>query len=76
MTVITGAANIEFARVLAVRSALRIEIRTGMRRSSRGASTLQLANHILDANHKNKTKAYEALNAYIVECGGADRPLS
>ncbi|AVD99206.1 hypothetical protein SEA_BILLNYE_247 [Streptomyces phage BillNye] len=74
---ITGRDNIEMARVLAVRAALRLEIRTGMKRSGRGASTLALANEISGSSARNKVKGYEALNAYIVSILGTefDRPL-
>jgi hypothetical protein len=75
---ITGKGNIEMARVLAVRAALRMEIKTGMRRSNRGASTLQLANEITGSNARNKWNAYEALDTFIVERLGAgfSRPLA
>lgn len=74
---ITGRENIEMARVLAVRSALRLEIKTGMKRSSRGASTLQLANDITGLNARTKFVAYNDLNELIVSILGEsfNRPL-
>lgn len=72
--VITGADQIEIARWLAVRSALKLETR-GMRRS--GKSARQLANDITGGNHRTAVKAYDALNTRIVEALGDDfnRPL-
>lgn len=77
MTMITGAENIEMARQMVVRSALKLEINTGMRRSNRGASTLALANAITGTKTRDKRKAYEALNTHIVEVLGEsfNRPL-
>lgn len=73
---ITGEDNIEMARVLAVRSALRLEIKTGMK-MSRGVSTLKLANAITGENAKTKRAAYDALNSHIVSILGEsfNRPL-
>lgn len=75
---ITGRDNIDMARVLAVRAALRLEIKTGMKRSNRGASTLQLANDITGSDARTKRAAYEALNDYIVSILGEsfNRPLA
>lgn len=75
MSVVTGAANIEALRLSTVRSALRLEIKTGMKRSNRGRSTLAIANDAMGTNHKSKAKAYAALNDFIVAAGGQDRPL-
>ena len=75
MTMITGPEPIEVARWLSIRSALRIEIRTGLRHS-RG-SVKDLANDITGENHRLKRDAYKALNAKIVETIGSDfdKPL-
>lgn len=75
-TIITGKDKIEGARWLAVRSALKLEIR-GMRRS-RGRSARQLANEITGQDHKTSRKAYEALNTHIVNAFGKqfNKPLS
>jgi len=75
--IITGSERIEMARILAVRAALLLEIRTGMKRSNRGASTIQLANEITGSDARTKKAAYVALNAFIVECLGEsfNRPL-
>lgn len=75
---ITGRDNIDMARVLAVRAALRLEIKTGMKRSNRGASTLQLANDITGSDARTKRAGYEALNDYIVSILGEsfNRPLA
>lgn len=73
MIVITGAAQIEGARWLAVRSALKLETH-GMRRSGRSAR--QLANEITGVNHRTAVKAYAALDAKIVsDLGMPSRPL-
>ena len=73
--VITGRENIECARWLAVRSALKLETR-GMRRSS-GRSARQLANAITGQNHRTARAAYDALNVHIVATMGEqfNRPL-
>jgi hypothetical protein len=72
---ITGKDNIEHARWLAVRSALKLEIK-GFRRS-KGSTAQQLANKITEKNCHKKVDAYEALNAHIVATLGAefDKPL-
>ena len=71
MTTIEGPEKIEHARWLAVRSALRLEIRTGMRHSS-GKSARVLANKITGKDEFTKRAAYDALNAKIVEALGPD----
>jgi hypothetical protein len=72
---ITGAEKIEGARWLAVRSALKLEIK-GLRRS-KGRSARQLANEITGENHRTAVAAYAGLNAHIVKNLGTnfDRPL-
>jgi hypothetical protein len=65
---ITGAENIERARWLAVRSALRLET-CGLRRS-RGRSARVLANEITGQNHRTAVKAYAALDAHITAALG------
>jgi hypothetical protein len=74
-SVITGRENIEHARWLAVRSALKLETK-GFKRS-RGSSARQLANAITGQNHKTAVKAYAALNKHIVSTlgEGFDKPL-
>ena len=78
-TVITGAEQIEMARLLTLRSALKLEIRTGMKRSSRGRSTLSLVKDAVGGGSRSWTKrdAYAALNDKIVAALGSefDRPL-
>lgn len=72
--VISGKENVEHARWLAVRSALKLEI---MGLSRRGRSARQLANEITGKSHKTREKAYEELNAFIVASFGSDfdKPL-
>lgn len=72
-----GESQIEGARWFAVRSALKVEIKTGLKRSNRGTSTLALANAITGESTRNKRKAYKALDDYIAENIGEDfrRPL-
>ena len=66
--------QIEGARWLSVRSALRLEI-AGMRR--RGRSARVLANEITGQNHRTTVAAYGALNDRIVAVMGPDfnKPL-
>jgi hypothetical protein len=69
-------AHVPGARILAVRSALRLEIKTGMPRSNRGRPTLELANEIMGTNYKRKAQAYAELDAYVVEnLGMPSKPL-
>jgi hypothetical protein len=72
--VITGPERIEGARILAVRSALKLETK-GLKR--RGRSARQLANDITGHNNRTAVKAYASLNTYIVEHYGQqfDNPL-
>ena len=74
---ITGADKIERARWLAVRSMLKIEIKTGMKHSS-GVSALKLANQITGISARSKRKAYEALNKLITDTMGEEfnKPLT
>lgn len=74
--VITGAENTEKARWLAVRSALKLEIK-GFRSSGGRRSARVLANEITGKNCSTKRKAYDALNEHIVGILGEDfnRPL-
>lgn len=76
-TAVTGKDNIEGLRWITVRSALRLEIRSGLKRSSRGRPTIVLANEIMGTNFRSKRDAYVALNNKIVEeCGSKfDMPL-
>ena len=60
--VVTGAENIERARWLAVRGALRLETR-GLKK--RGRSARVLANEITGQNHRTAAAAYAALNDHI-----------
>lgn len=77
MTMITGQKQIEQLRWLTVRSALKIEIMTGMLRSNRGRSTRALANEITGKQARTKREAYDELNKFIVRNLGEeyDRPL-
>lgn len=74
-TLITGE-HIEFARLIALRAALNLEIRTGMKRSSRGRSTLALVQAAGITDKRTKKGAYQDLDAHIVACGGFPRPLA
>jgi hypothetical protein len=73
MTALDTPEAIEAMRWRTVLSALGSEIRTGMLRSSRGRSTLALANEILMSHELprggTKRNAYEALRAFIIEAG-------
>lgn len=72
---ITGRDNIEHARWLAVRSALKLEI-AGLKRSRRPSARV-LANQITGKDHRTARKAYAELNAFIVaELGESfDKPI-
>ena len=72
--VITGPEQIEGARILAVRSALRLETK-GLKR--RGRSARQLANAITGHNDRTAKAAYARLNTYVIEHYGQQfsRPL-
>jgi hypothetical protein len=72
--VITGPEHIERYRWLAVRTALKLEIR-GLRRHGRSAR--QIANEITGQNHRTAVQAYAALNDRIVTELGPEfgRPL-
>lgn len=82
---ITGRENVENARLLALRSALSIEVRTGMK-MSRGASASEIATRtvlkpaglVKEGKRPNKATVYRLLNDYIVSVLGPDfdRPLS
>jgi hypothetical protein len=72
-TVITGAANIEAARLVAVRGALKLET-NGLKRHGRSARTL--ANEAMGTNYKTIKKTYTEFNRWLVENYDAiDRPL-
>lgn len=68
MTVITGKENIDFASILALRSALKIEVRTGMK-MSRGLSPLKIAQTRGLTKAKTKAKALDDVNAYLAQYG-------
>jgi hypothetical protein len=72
--IITGSDNIDNARLLAVRAALRLEVR-GMSRHGRSARAI--ANEIMETSHRTSKEAYVAYNAWIVERFGPtfDYPL-
>jgi hypothetical protein len=53
-------------QTLAMRSALRLEVKTGMK-MSRGISVLKLVNSKFDRSFKRKQQALDFLDAYIVE---------
>lgn len=76
MIMLDNPRDIEMARILAVRQALRLEVKTGMK-MSRSYSPMKLANQITGNTTRSKVSAYEALNAFIVERLGEsfNRPL-
>jgi hypothetical protein len=63
MTAITGSENIELARLLALRGALRLEVR-GMRRHGRSARVI--ANEAMGTAHRTARAAYVAFDAWLV----------
>ena len=73
--------QIAAARMLAIRSGLSLEIRTGMR-LSRGRTASQIATGILknaglipENERPNKVTVYRLFNMYLVDSGLPDRPL-
>ena len=63
MTVITGSAQIEMARLLTLRSALRIEIKTGLRHSS--GQIGNLVRSAIGSTTRSKKKLLAEFNEYI-----------
>lgn len=79
MTLITGAENIEMARLIALRGALSLECR-GLGRRGRSANTIATdflkAEGIVAQNKRpNKATTYALLNKWLVDHGAQDRPL-
>lgn len=75
--VVTGEANTRMASVLALRSALKIEITTGMKHS-KGRSARAIAQDFLHMPGRPQAKkVYVKLNEFIVDMLGADfdKPL-
>jgi hypothetical protein len=74
--VITGAEQIAMARLLAIRSGLGLEIRTGMKMSSR-YSPLAILQREGITSKRTKKGAWKDLDAYIVAHGGPEstRPI-
>lgn len=64
ITVVTGAASIEGARLLAVRSALKLEV-SGMKRRGRPARVL--ANEAMGTNIRTARATYAAFDAWLVQ---------
>ena len=69
MTVITGSAQIEMARLLTLRSALRIEIKTGLKHSSGQIGNLIRA--AIGSKTRLKKKLLVEFNEYIDRKGAA-----
>lgn len=74
MTVIATPEGIAMARLLAIRSGLGLEIKTGMK-MSRSYSPLAILQREGITNKRTKRGAYIDLDAYIVDCGGPGRAL-
>jgi hypothetical protein len=62
--VITGAESIEAARLLAVRSALSLNVRTGMK--LRGRPARVLANEAMGTSIRTARATYEAFDTWLV----------
>lgn len=71
--VITGADNIEMVRLIAIRSALKLETK-GLKKHGRSARVL--ANEAMGTKIRTAVDTYEAYNTYLVERGAVDRPLN
>lgn len=75
--IIVGEDKVRMARILALRTALKIEATTSMR-MSRGRSARSIAQEFLKLKGKPTSRTvYRELNAYVVEQLGPDfdRPL-
>lgn len=66
--------GIQFVRLLSFRSAMGLEIRTGMK-MSRGRSVFQLAREQGLATKRSKRDVYAELDALVVAAGGESKPL-
>lgn len=73
-TAVDGKPATIVARMITIRSGLGLEIRSGLK-VSRRFNMVDLANKVTGNTKKGKRAAYEALNAYIVNLGGQDKPL-
>lgn len=73
--VVTGRAMIENMRLITLRVALGTEIRTGMKRSNSGRSTLALVNEAMGTSFKRKRDAYDEFDLRLTEAGASPRPL-
>jgi hypothetical protein len=71
MSVITGEANIEAFRLITLRRGFRMEIRSGIKMSSR-YNTGNIVRAAIGSTTKNKRKLYAELDAFIVDT--LDRP--
>lgn len=69
-TIITGRENIEIARLLAVRGALKLETK-GLKRHGRSARVL--ANEAMGTNFKTAKKTHTEFNKWLVENYDAKR---
>lgn len=77
-----GPQGVETFRMIAMRSALSLEIRTGMK-MSRGASASQIATEqilrpaglVAPGKRPNKQTVYRLLNDLMVQHGYEDKPL-
>lgn len=75
--------GIAAARLIALRSGLSLEIKTGMK-LTRGRSASQIAIEtvlvpagiVAQGKRPNKKTVYGLLDAYMVECGLSPRPLT
>jgi len=67
--VIAGPEATDFASILALRSALKLEVRTGMVRSNRGRSTLAIAKARGLTKKGTKAGALADVNAYLAQFG-------
>lgn len=74
-TMITGAKDIAFVRLLSIRSGLGLEIRTGMK-MSRSYSPLSILQREGITNKRTKRGAYADLDKHIVSLGGESKPLA
>jgi hypothetical protein len=61
--------GIEAFRLLALRGALRIEVRTGMIRSNRGRATSVIVREVLGSKTRDKAKLLAEFEAALREAG-------
>lgn len=71
MSEASSTGNVELARLITIRAALKLETH-GMRRS-RGRSARTIANELMGTSIRTAAKTYEAFDAWLSETYGLER---